>query len=103
VSESIRYWILGFAAGVVIFGFVGSSGAEDLAVRSCTDLVRMAETCQEDLKTVDTVLRSNPELQAQEGRNREETEIGDESYRPQGVRSFPLSPSSEGRPCQRSV
>jgi hypothetical protein len=58
VSESIRYWILGFAAGVVIFGFVGSSGAEDLAVRSCTDLVRMAETCQEDLKTVDTVLGS---------------------------------------------
>ena len=32
--------------------------ADDLLVKSCPELVRMAENCQTDLKTVDTVLGS---------------------------------------------
>lgn len=32
--------------------------SDDLVVKSCTELVRMAENYQEDLKTVDTMLGS---------------------------------------------
>ena len=35
-----------------------SAHAEDLLVKSCSELVRMAENLQEDLKTVDIVLGS---------------------------------------------
>lgn len=56
--KSIRYWALSFAAGLIVFGLVGSSVAEDLTTKSCPELLRIAETCQEDLKTVDTVLGS---------------------------------------------
>lgn len=58
MRESLRYWILSFAAGMTIFSFAASSRAEDLTIKSCPELVRIAETCQEDLKTVDTVLGS---------------------------------------------
>ncbi|MDQ7783347.1 MAG: hypothetical protein RDU20_10735 [Desulfomonilaceae bacterium] len=34
------------------------SCAEDLAAKSCSELVRMAQSYQQDLKTVDTVLGS---------------------------------------------
>ena len=34
------------------------STAEDLIVKNCTELIRMAQIYQEDLKTVDTVLGS---------------------------------------------
>ena len=36
----------------------GASFAQDLAPKDCSELVRLAQTYEEDLKTVDTVLGS---------------------------------------------
>ena len=52
------YWL---TIVVVFFGATFSAGAsptQDLIVKDCTELIRMAQVYQEDLKTVDTVLGS---------------------------------------------
>jgi hypothetical protein len=48
--------IIGIAC-LVLFT-VGPAVAEDLIVKDCQELMRMAKNYQEDLKTVDTVLGS---------------------------------------------
>jgi hypothetical protein len=58
VRKSIRYWALSFICGLMVLGLAGPSVAEDLTVKTCAELVRIAEGCQQDLKTVDTVLGS---------------------------------------------
>lgn len=58
MRTSIRYWTLSFITGLIIFGFACPSLAQDLTVKNCAELVRIAEGCQQDLKTVDTVLGS---------------------------------------------
>ncbi|MEW6138121.1 MAG: hypothetical protein AB1733_07810 [Thermodesulfobacteriota bacterium] len=54
----IRYLIASLVTLVPLLVLAGSCPAEDLTVKNCPELVRIAETCQEDLKTVDTVLGS---------------------------------------------
>jgi hypothetical protein len=52
------YWVV---IAVVFFAATftaAASHAEDLIVKSCAELIRMAQVYQEDLKTVDTVLGS---------------------------------------------
>jgi hypothetical protein len=46
------------SASAVALMFVAPSFAEDLAAKSCAELVRMAQSFQQDLQTVDTVLGS---------------------------------------------
>ncbi|MFH1115823.1 MAG: hypothetical protein V1792_18085, partial [Pseudomonadota bacterium] len=45
-------------ASALVFMALAPLSAEDLAAKSCAELVRMAESYQQDLKTVDTVLGS---------------------------------------------
>jgi len=58
----MRYPLLAFALiACVVLASSPSSGREystDLFSKSCSELVRLAENCQTDLKTVDTVLGS---------------------------------------------
>jgi len=46
------------AVSLAILYAAAPSFAQDLTTRDCSELVRMAQTLQEDLKTVDTVLES---------------------------------------------
>jgi hypothetical protein len=52
---------LGYWLTIVVVFFAtaltaGASSADELVVKSCSELIRMAQVYQEDLKTVDTVL-----------------------------------------------
>ncbi len=52
---------LGYWLAIVVLFFTatltaGASSTEELVVKSCTELIRMAQVYQEDLKTVDTLL-----------------------------------------------
>jgi hypothetical protein len=52
------YWLM---IAVVFFAATftaGTSPADDLIVKSCSELIRMAQVYQEDLKTVNMVLGS---------------------------------------------
>jgi len=52
------HWRLIIAVVLATLFICGPSFAEELVVKKCSELVRMAQNCQEDLKTVDTVLGS---------------------------------------------
>ncbi|MGO9570360.1 MAG: hypothetical protein ACLP5H_22745 [Desulfomonilaceae bacterium] len=54
---------LGFWMTIVVVSFTatfsaGAAPTEELIVKNCTELIRIAQVYQEDLKTVDTVLGS---------------------------------------------
>jgi len=45
-------------AALLAFSAAGAALAEELVVRSCSELLRIADSCKDDLKTADTVLGS---------------------------------------------
>ncbi|MBI4964299.1 MAG: hypothetical protein HY913_13560 [Desulfomonile tiedjei] len=51
-------WCFIIVAVLGILFVCSPSFADELVVKKCSELVRMAHNCQEDLKTVDTVLGS---------------------------------------------
>jgi hypothetical protein len=52
------YQLIAIVGSLTFLIAVGPSFAEDLALRDCSELLRIAKTYEEDLKTVDTVLGS---------------------------------------------
>jgi hypothetical protein len=58
MQRRLGYWL---TIVVVFFAATFTAGAaptEELVVKNCSELIRMAQVYQEDLKTVDTVLGS---------------------------------------------
>lgn len=49
-------------AALVAFSAGNAARADDLVVKSCPELLRLADSCKDDLKTADTVLGSAIEM-----------------------------------------
>lgn len=58
MKRRLGYWLTIIVASFMATLSAGASPTEDLIVKNCTELIRMAQVYQEDLKTVDTVLGS---------------------------------------------
>jgi hypothetical protein len=58
VKSKRRFCILVISGILAVLLSVTPSFARDLATKSCAELVRMAQSYQQDLKTVDTMLGS---------------------------------------------
>ncbi len=58
MKTNTRLGVALIGAFVAVFMYAASSPAEELAAKSCAELVRMAQSYQQDLQTVDTVLGS---------------------------------------------
>lgn len=52
------YFLMLMAINFIVTAGSGISSAEELVVKNCEELLRMAQNLQEDLKTVDTMLGS---------------------------------------------
>lgn len=58
MRNSTRLWTI-FAAGFILIQLTaGAPLADDLVVKSCQELIGLAQGYQQDLKTVDTILGS---------------------------------------------
>ncbi len=58
MNTSTKFWTI-IAAGIILVHMTaGVSLAGDLVTKSCQELITMAQSYQQDLKTVDTVLGS---------------------------------------------
>ncbi len=58
MKRRLGYWLTIIVVSFAATLSAGASSTEDLVVKNCTELIRMAQVYQEDLKTVDTVLGS---------------------------------------------
>jgi hypothetical protein len=58
MGRSTKIWLALVFAGLFTCSAVSAALAEDLVVRSCSELLRLADSCKDDLKTADTVLGS---------------------------------------------
>jgi hypothetical protein len=58
MHKRVGYWLTIVVVFFAATFTVGASPTEELVVKSCGELIRMAQVYQEDLKTVDTVLGS---------------------------------------------
>ena len=51
-----RYLLAGLAIAVVAGAYAPYAQAADLGGKTCTELLRLSRQCQDDLRTVDTVI-----------------------------------------------
>jgi len=58
MQKWLGYWLTMVVVVFIPTFSVGAAPTEELIVKNCAELIRMAQTYQEDLKTVDTVLGS---------------------------------------------
>lgn len=58
MQTRLGYWLTIVAVFFAATLTAGASSTNELVVKSCAELIRMAQVYQEDLKTVDTVLGS---------------------------------------------
>jgi hypothetical protein len=58
MQSRLGYWLTIVVVFFAATFSVSASSTEELIVKKCPELIRMAQTYQEDLKTVDTVLGS---------------------------------------------
>jgi hypothetical protein len=58
MKRRLGYWLTIIVVSFTATLSAGASSTEDLVVKNCGELIRMAQVYQEDLKTVDTVLGS---------------------------------------------
>lgn len=58
MQTRLGYWLTIVAVFFAATLTAGASSTDELVVKSCSELIRMAQVYQEDLKTVDTVLGS---------------------------------------------
>ncbi|MCX5861139.1 MAG: hypothetical protein NTW27_03315 [Deltaproteobacteria bacterium] len=56
MQRGTRSWFTVLIAGLVLSFSAVPSFAEELIIKSCSELIRLATNYQEDVKTIDTVL-----------------------------------------------